>query len=131
MTLVTRTLTSCTVFAMLSLPLAAEQIYLDDPSSCDRVLTSQDGILDYAADGGLILGPTGFNSLEYHCSYAPPVPFDWSTFNVSDRLGHCEQPGPYYEPQLFTIVMDPAEPGIVSIWSRGAEHPLRFHACAS
>jgi hypothetical protein len=126
-----RTLTSCAALAISGLPLAAEQIYLDDPAGCAQVLGSEDGLLDYAADGGLILGAAGYSSLEYLCSYAPPVRFDWSNYKVSDRIGHCEEPGPFYQPQLFTIVTDPEQPGIISIWTGNEGDPLRFHACAS
>ncbi|WP_264212194.1 hypothetical protein [Leisingera thetidis] len=111
-------------------PLSAQQLYLDDAAACDRVLISQDGINDYANQGGLILGSTGFNSMEYFCSFQPAIRFGWSTYRASDHTGHCELPGPQYFPQLFTVVMDPEEPGTVTIWM-GDPEPLRFHACSS
>ena len=111
-------------------PLAAEQLFLDDAAACDRVLISEDGILDYAAEGGLILDGSGFSSLEYFCSFQPVLRLNWSSHRVSDHMGRCELPGPQYYPQLFTVVLDPEEPGTVSIWMGEAE-PLRFYACAS
>ncbi|UWQ58790.1 hypothetical protein K3722_01250 [Leisingera caerulea] len=111
-------------------PLSAEQLYLDDAAACDRVLISEDGILDYAAEGGLILDGSGFSSLEYFCSFQPALRLNWSSHRVSDHMGRCELPGPQYYPQLFTVVLDPEEPGTVSIWMGEAE-PLRFYACAS
>ncbi|UWQ25132.1 hypothetical protein K3553_01320 [Leisingera aquaemixtae] len=114
----------------LSGPLSAQQLYLDDAAACDRVLISEDGVLDYAAEGGLILDSSGFNSMEYFCSFQPPIRFGQRSYSATDHTGRCELPGPQYFPQLFTIVLDPEEPGTVSIWMGEAE-PLRFFACSS
>jgi len=114
----------------LSGPLLADQLYLDDAAACDRVLISEDGIAGFASEGGLILDGNGFNSMEYFCSFQPAIRFGWGTYSVSDHLGRCELPGPQYFPQLFTVVMDPEQPGTVSIWMGDGE-PLQFHACSS
>ncbi|MBY6139481.1 hypothetical protein KUV26_08560 [Leisingera daeponensis] len=116
--------------AALAGPLAAEQLYLDDATACDRVLISQDGIADYTGEGGLILHENGFSSMEYFCDFQPALHLDWSSYRVSDHTGRCELPGPQYFPQLFTVALDPEDPGIVSIWM-GDPEPLRFFACSS
>lgn len=87
-------------------------------------------MLDYASQGGLVLDGNGFSSLEYLCSFQPALRLDWSSYRVSDHMGRCELPGPQFYPQLFTAVLDPEEPGTVSIWMGEAE-PLRFYACRS
>lgn len=112
-----------------SQPLLAEPIYIDDATACESVRGSEYGDEDYAADGGMILFPDGFGSLEYFCSFEPALGLDTSTYSVTDHYGHCEFPGPQYFPQLFTIVIDPEEPGAISIWM-GEEEPLKFFACA-
>ncbi|KIC28289.1 hypothetical protein [Leisingera sp. ANG-M6] len=114
----------------LSGPLQADQLYLDDAAACDRVLISEHGITDYANEGGLILHQTGFSSMEYFCNFQPALSLERGSYRVSDHTGRCELPGPQYFPQLFTIVLDPEEPGTVSIWMGEAE-PLRFFACSS
>ncbi|NVK12747.1 MAG: hypothetical protein HWE35_01060 [Rhodobacteraceae bacterium] len=121
---------ACAAVIAISGPLSAQQLYLDDAAACDRVLISEDGMLDYAAGGGLILNSSGFNSLEYFCSFQPPIRFGQRSYSATDHTGRCELPGPQYFPQLFTIVLDPEEPGTVSIWM-GEPEPLRFFACSS
>ncbi|MBY6068024.1 hypothetical protein KUW17_14815 [Leisingera aquaemixtae] len=116
--------------AALSGPLLADQLYLDDAAACDRVLISQDGVADYANEGGLILHENGFSSMEYFCNFQPALSLEWGSYRVSDHTGRCELPGPQYFPQLFTVVLDPEEPGTVSVWMGEAE-PLQFFACSS
>lgn len=120
--------TAAAVLAGLALPVQAAELYLDDPAACARVLQSEDGLLDFTSEGGLVLGSSGFHSMEYFCSFQPEIRFGWASYQVTDHAGRCELPGPQYYPQLFTVVLDPSEPGTVFIWTGEAE-PLEFHAC--
>lgn len=123
------TRTSLALLALtLAAPALADPVYIDDPSACAQVMGGEDGMLDYAGQGGLILWDGGYNSLEYYCSFQPPLTFSWDGYQVSDHMGRCELPGPQYFPQVFTVVMDSEEPGIVSVWD-GEPEPVRFHYC--
>ncbi|MEW2913863.1 hypothetical protein [Leisingera sp. JC11] len=121
---------ACAAMIALSGPLSAQQLYLDDATACDRVLISENGVTDYANEGGLILNSSGFNSMEYFCNFQPPIRFGQRSYSATDHTGRCELPGPQYFPQLFTVVLDPEEPGTVSIWM-GDPEPLQFFACSS
>ena len=112
----------------IAAPALADPVYIDDPSACAQVMGSEDGMLDYAGQGGLILWNSGYNSLEYFCSFQPAISFTRDSYQVSDHIGRCELPGPQYMPQVFTVVLDSEEPGIVAVWDGGAE-PIRFHHC--
>lgn len=109
-------------------PALAEPMFINDPSACGQVMGSDDGMLDYAGNGGLILSADGYSSMEYFCSFTPALKFNWDGYQVSDHSGHCELPGPQYYPQVFTVVMDAAEPGVISIWD-GEPEPVQFYRC--
>ena len=114
----------------LCLPAQAQHLFVDSEEGCDIVMGSPDGDLDYAGEGGLILSDTGFSSLEYFCSFSPRALYQWQVYDVTTHVGHCEMPGPEFQPQLFTIVRDPEAPGVISIFT-GEDEPLRFFACSS
>lgn len=111
-------------------PVQAQDLFVDSQEGCDIVMGSPDGDLDYAGQGGLILSETGFSSLEYFCSFTPKALYQWQVYDVTTHVGHCEMPGPEFLPQLFTILRDPEEPGVISIFT-GEVEPLRFYACSS
>ncbi|MFC4217349.1 hypothetical protein [Pseudophaeobacter arcticus] len=113
-----------------SLPLQAQQLLVDSPEGCDIVMSSPDGDLEYAGNGGLLLTESGYSSLEYFCSFTPKAQYQWRTYEVTTHIGQCEMPGPEFMPQLFTIVSDPELPGVVSIFT-GDPEPLRFYNCQS
>ncbi|KPD10978.1 hypothetical protein [Phaeobacter sp. 11ANDIMAR09] len=106
----------------------SQDIYVNDLEGCAMMASSPDGDLDFAAEGGLLLGETGYGSLEYHCSFEPVLKFDWSKPKVTTHVGYCEEPGPYITPKLFSVLLDPYSPGEVTIFT-GEEEPQRFYAC--
>lgn len=122
------------IFAMTATVLAlttsvqASDIYVDSPEGCAMVRSGPDGDLEYAAEGGLLMNETGYSSLEYFCSFTPRAEFQWHTYSVSTHVGQCEMPGPEFIPQLFTILLDPMTPGVISVFTGDAE-PLRFSHC--
>ena len=111
----------------VAVPATAERIFLDDPNSC-HLLEQEDGILDFAGNGGLILNESGFSSLEYFCEFKPGLQFHWDGWQTSTHVGHCEEPGPFYTPTLFTFMMAEDEPGVVVLFD-GSEEPTRFYSC--
>lgn len=115
---------------VLTGPVAAQGLFVDSPEGCDIVLGSPDGDLDYAGEGGLLLGADGYSSLEYFCSFSPNIDFQWNSYQVRTHVGQCEMPGPEYQPRLFTVVTDPDQPDLVSIFTGDAD-PLRFYRCRS
>ncbi len=121
-------LTLAVLAVTFAAPALADPVYINDPAACGQVMGSEDGVLDFAGQGGLILWEGGYNSLEYFCSFEPPLAFSFDGYKVTDHLGHCELPGPQYFPQVFTVVMDGEEPGIVTVWD-GEPEPVRFHYC--
>lgn len=118
------------VLFSFTLPLQAQHLLVDSPEGCDIVMSSPDGDLDYAGNGGLLLNETGYSSLEYFCSFTPKALYQWQVYDVTTHVGQCQMPGPEFVPQLFTIVRDPDQPGVISIFTGDAE-PLRFYNCAS
>jgi hypothetical protein len=112
----------------LAAPAVAEPVYIDDPAACGLVMGGEDGVLDYAGQGGLVLWNAGYSSLEYFCSFQPAINFVWDGHQVTDHMGRCELPGPQYFPKVFTVVLDSEQPGIVAIWDGGPE-PVQFHYC--
>ena len=113
----------------LAVPAAAERLFVNDPQACAQMGT-EDGLLDFAGEGGLILDGEGFSSLEYFCSFQPSLAFKWDGYNVSTHVGQCETPGPFYSPQLFTFVLSEEEPGVVVLYD-GADEPTRFYSCTN
>ena len=111
----------------LAVPASAERILLDDSGAC-HLLEQQDGILDFAGSGGLILNESSFNSLEYFCEFQPELQFHWDGWQTSTHMGHCEEPGPFYTPTLFTFLMTEEEPGVVTMYD-GSEDPTKFYSC--
>ena len=109
-------------------PLSAQQLYLDDAAACDRVLISQDGINDDANQGGLILGSTGFNSMEYFCSFEPDLQYHWDGYQVTTHVRHCQTPGPVFMPTVFTFVMTEEAPGEIALFDSN-EYTTRFYSC--
>ncbi len=79
-------------------------------------MTGSDDDDGLCSNGGLILGADGYNSMEYFCTFTPALKFNRDGYQVSDHSGHCEMPGPQYSPQVFTVVMDAAQPGLISVW---------------
>ncbi|WP_417700602.1 hypothetical protein [Pseudophaeobacter sp.] len=117
-------------FTTLAVSAQAQDLYVDSPEGCDIVMSNPDGVLDYAGEGGMILEETGYSSLEYFCSFTPKALYQWQVYDVTTHVGHCEMPGPQYVPQLFTIVRNPDEPGVISIYT-GDPEPIRFYGCSS
>jgi hypothetical protein len=123
-----RALVSALMIAGMAQPAFAQSIYVDDPQGCAVIAADPDGGIDFASEGGLVLDASGYSSIEYNCSFEPPLLFDWSKAKVTTHVGYCEEPGPYIMPQLFSILLDPYSPGEVAIFL-GEGEPLRFYAC--
>lgn len=108
-------------------PVSAERIFLDNPDAC-YMLEQPDGILDFAGNGGLVLTESGFSSLEYFCQFTPALQFHWDGWQTTTHMGHCEEPGPFFTPTLFTFQMTEEDPGVVVLYD-GSDEPTQFYSC--
>ena len=119
-----------TFLCLAPLPGLAGDLYADSKAGCSVILASEDGILDYAAEGGLVLDASGYQSIEYHCSFEPKIDFKASGDQITTHMGYCMEPGPYITPQLFSVMLDPYLPGVVKVFT-GADEPIEFFSCSS
>ncbi|MVO18152.1 hypothetical protein [Parasedimentitalea huanghaiensis] len=119
----------CIAALCVAAPAVSAQVLVDDLRAC-AMMKEEHGLLDFASEGGLILDPYGFNSMELYCLFSPELTFNWDSYHVSTHVGQCEYPGPDYEPKLFTFVMSNEEPGVVKLYD-GSDEPTRFNSCAN
>lgn len=100
----------------------AQPRLVTDPQICAM------GPDEYKGEVGMVLTDTSMEVIEFYCTWAEPLTFDWSGDEMQTRIGYCSEPG-FVTPQVWTFQYGSQEPGVVRVWWQDASEPTLFTAC--